>query len=603
VRLTYKFENPIEILCNQALQRGDFVADLADEVDEDGNTLTVKSFTPECWEYLKTVPPGTQDSDGFLKVRYLNGIEVERYLHAEPTVADTFYYWRNTDKIDIGLFDKVSLNMSVRYGDDVSGVGYFLRTQAQIRLTADDGTFWSCHVSAPGTLAAEPGKFWEQAPDGTWTTLQAFLVWEDNADFVDFSQWNQLTFDCPPAPRSGKIEVILVNSVGPNARTKDFSSLQFIYTPYIDGSYNVFDSQSDISTRDGVYFTSIEDEVFIGNAPRPLLKGALLKKDGDNFPLAESFYEGQQFGSGVGHLFPYGELRVRAYHNQFRNGDETYRLVAQGLSEGAVDTNGEDDHQDLIHRYFNRDIEPSTNVKCFQLVNQDVDLRNCEWTGTLIKNFDLDIGFVDDTYTFEYGLGSSGVSGGGGGGGGTIPPGPISGVNIYNANGSLTDDRTVDFDGQTLTFRGDTEFFLGNSSYDFIDAQLASDFMALRADAGINIDINGTVTQFTPVGEVLAGSVAYSLNQIDAGPYLIAATDHSIECTANSFTVTLPDSAPIAGRVYFITNSGAGTITLDTTSAQTFVNVSGTPTSITLGTKSAIMVQSNGSEWLKMSGF
>jgi hypothetical protein len=42
------------------------------------------------------------------------------------------------------------------------------------------------------------------------------------------------------------------------------------------------------------------------------------------------------------------------------------------------------------------------------------------------------------------------------------------------------------------------------------------------------------------------------------------ATDYTVDCTANSFTVTLPTAIGITGRIYNIKNSGTGTITVAT---------------------------------------
>jgi hypothetical protein len=39
--------------------------------------------------------------------------------------------------------------------------------------------------------------------------------------------------------------------------------------------------------------------------------------------------------------------------------------------------------------------------------------------------------------------------------------------------------------------------------------------------------------------------------------------DYQIECTANSFTITLPTAVGITGREYSIKNSGTGVITVD----------------------------------------
>ncbi len=51
--------------------------------------------------------------------------------------------------------------------------------------------------------------------------------------------------------------------------------------------------------------------------------------------------------------------------------------------------------------------------------------------------------------------------------------------------------------------------------------------------------------------------------------YTATASDHTIDATANSFTVTLPTAVGITGRVYNIHNSGTGTITVDADGTET----------------------------------
>lgn len=85
--------------------------------------------------------------------------------------------------------------------------------------------------------------------------------------------------------------------------------------------------------------------------------------------------------------------------------------------------------------------------------------------------------------------------------------------------------------------------------------------------------------------------------------YTATASDHTINCTANTFTVTLPTAASIAGREYTIVNSGSGTITIATTSSQTFTNIDATPTTLTLapvgaGAIVSYTVVSNGANWI-----
>lgn len=420
VALKYNYDNPFEILCNQAFERGAFIADLADEVDPDGITLQAKSYEVDCWTYEKGVPLDVQDSDVYIERLFSLGQEKQRFVHFPETATNAFYYLVCNERIPVQVYDKFTLSFNVRYNTDFgspSGEGEW--EQAWVRLYADDGTFWSLNaVSGTASAFFDTATYW-QATAADWLGSKVLRI-VGEASSIDFTQWQSLSFDSPPMPRSGKLEIILINQDVTDTRTKDYGAINFEYIPYINGNYNTFSSQTDTSTRDGDYFSSIEDEVFIANAPTPVFKGALLKKDGSDFPLVGRFYDGQEYDSGTGPGFyaTYGELRVRAYHQQFRNGDEIYRATCQGLTEGSIDTDSLDDHQDVIHRYFIRDIEPTTNTQAFQLVTQDVDLRNCEWTGTLIKNFDTGIGYIIDTYAFSYDAQGSGPGGGGSGGGG-----------------------------------------------------------------------------------------------------------------------------------------------------------------------------------------
>lgn len=45
--------------------------------------------------------------------------------------------------------------------------------------------------------------------------------------------------------------------------------------------------------------------------------------------------------------------------------------------------------------------------------------------------------------------------------------------------------------------------------------------------------------------------------------YTAASSDHTINCTENTFTITLPTAVGITGRMYVIKNSGTGNITVD----------------------------------------
>lgn len=77
--------------------------------------------------------------------------------------------------------------------------------------------------------------------------------------------------------------------------------------------------------------------------------------------------------------------------------------------------------------------------------------------------------------------------------------------------------------------------------------------------------------------------------------YTLDGTDYLVDCTANSFTVTLPTAVGITGRIYIIKNTGTATIiTMATTSSQTIDGT--TPPTIT--TLTPLRVMSDGANWI-----
>ena len=66
--------------------------------------------------------------------------------------------------------------------------------------------------------------------------------------------------------------------------------------------------------------------------------------------------------------------------------------------------------------------------------------------------------------------------------------------------------------------------------------------------------------------------------------------------TSGTNTQTLPTAASIAGRIYYIFNSGSGTVTVATTSSQT-INGSST---VTITQYQGVGVMSNGTNWIKI---
>lgn len=76
--------------------------------------------------------------------------------------------------------------------------------------------------------------------------------------------------------------------------------------------------------------------------------------------------------------------------------------------------------------------------------------------------------------------------------------------------------------------------------------------------------------------------------------YTLTEIDYQVECTANTFTITLPTAVGITGREYSIKNSGVGTITVDGDGTETIDDDLTTE----IPQYENLKIMSNGANWI-----
>lgn len=76
--------------------------------------------------------------------------------------------------------------------------------------------------------------------------------------------------------------------------------------------------------------------------------------------------------------------------------------------------------------------------------------------------------------------------------------------------------------------------------------------------------------------------------------YTVLSTDYVVDCTANTFTVTLLSASGIQGQEFEIKNSGSGIITVDASGSET---IDGFLTQV-LVRYDAMKIMSTGSNWI-----
>ena len=77
--------------------------------------------------------------------------------------------------------------------------------------------------------------------------------------------------------------------------------------------------------------------------------------------------------------------------------------------------------------------------------------------------------------------------------------------------------------------------------------------------------------------------------------YTVLTSDSVIECTSNTFTLTLPTAVGVNGKTFIIKNSGTGTITIDGDGTET---IDDSLTALLSSKYDSITIISNGTNWI-----
>lgn len=161
----------------------------------------------------------------------------------------------------------------------------------------------------------------------------------------------------------------------------------------------------------------------------------------------------------------------------------------------------------------------------------------------------------------------------------------------WNGNNTIANYRSIFFQAPTLASSTGSATATRSATVSISGAPAAGSGMTLTNSYALDVES----------GETNLGGATRHAYVAKTALYTLTAADYTVEVTSGTHTQTLPTAVGIAGRVYVITNSGSGTVTVGTTSSQTFVNVTATPTTLTLNQFSTVMVQSNGANWLRLT--
>jgi hypothetical protein len=267
IKETYQFEFPREIVDNIDFSRDDETPYFTESFTEDGVAKIRKRYKITDWILLKEFAGlSTSGATAYIERIFIGEYEKERYIGITPNTGG--YYYIQSNPIQIHEQDKFTFSVDARYSSDFGSSGHYTRQTAQIRLYAEDGTYWTLE----GGIQTAPTLEWKQTGAG-FNTNQGY-VWVEGSLADDQTNWMTATVEAPPLPRDGYLVIQLLHTDN-QTLTRYFQNLNFSYTPYINGSYAKYSGLYHKVSRD-IHYTSVrEKDVQVSDGIKKLFKGAL----------------------------------------------------------------------------------------------------------------------------------------------------------------------------------------------------------------------------------------------------------------------------------------------------------------------------------------
>lgn len=260
VRLNYNYNPPSELPANKNFKYGE-------ENYASGDT---KRYNLDSWIVRQGIGSGVDipNASAYIERKYLNGQESQRYAVITSPTSPTALTYIESEPVPIGLKDKFDFSIDFAWGTNPSGSTYNQDVMT-IRLEGDDGSYW--------TLGDD--SIWYLS-NSSWSTNFKLIKENWSRGDVDETQFRTKSISANPTPIAGNL-IFMLYALNQQSGTGDddteihFANIQYSPTLFVNGSYQIFDGHYHFVSQIGNYKAKIEEEVFISDSPRKVLKGSM----------------------------------------------------------------------------------------------------------------------------------------------------------------------------------------------------------------------------------------------------------------------------------------------------------------------------------------
>lgn len=367
IRHIYKFEQPKELPCNSAFLRGEL--SVIQPVDP-----LKKNYDYECWTMKKGLPPGTNDGTSYIRVVENSvGYETDRFLLFSVQPSPDADYYIESEDIPVNQFDKIKISVDIKHDGQVETADNgFSYVAMFVKLFGDDTTYYKLDG---GSLVRDGGEWIETDVDFTTgvngTIDRIFNGLDDDTVYDNVSLMN-VEFS-QPMPKNGYITICLFQNKKSAEFETHFSNLKVELIPLINAVYGQV-----IGQQTQVGYTGpriLEKQMYIGESPHPIFKGALKKFVGGEYVLTESW----QNYLDIFVLSDIGGTLARFIGYQWYNQFKRTRTVIESDIQGLTDNLPSQINRWIIKHGDQED-------KYFMLTSiRGMNFFNCGWVGVFVE--------------------------------------------------------------------------------------------------------------------------------------------------------------------------------------------------------------------------
>lgn len=406
VKETFNYDFPLEIPCNVDFERGTIISD----------TAYLKTYNPECWTLRRGYPTSYQATTitpYIEKVFNNNGYETERYMVVPNAASPTYLEYLESEAIPVLVNDKINIGFDWRLQTATGFATQFIK-YVSVVLFGADGSYWLLggdgSADDPSYIPGESVFKWYNTSAFTANTAAPDIFYDFN--LITETEWQSFTWEAPPIPVSGNIYIWLNNWKQSGSANYDkvieYANLRVEYIPLINGSYQYYSGQySKVIRTDTGYMQNRDKQVYISDAPAPLMKGAMFLLIDSVYKLFPNWFaasvHGNSYPPADDWLHPYGYIQAFSVWNQYKGYKNNLdRGIGINVFAGSV-FGLQDDWPDLLHRYTLEDSNAQTNNRYFILISMEQDWKSCIWRATFVEVYNrVILKSYDDTFEFKY---------------------------------------------------------------------------------------------------------------------------------------------------------------------------------------------------------